>query len=166
MTSITGSIASDYLDVYDGYDSQKVGIGLAVGYATPSYQKKKIQRLLIGAVSDVTYSGWEVDRSPLIVPIIHESRYNTILAMNLRYVPSNIRRAILKYILDSNAARIRANQPIMIDYHAMKRAIPQIRGIIRRYKLPGLRVANTFQLNEWSNVAKLPSPHESIYRSS
>lgn len=165
MTTLTSKVASDYLDIYDGYDSEKVGIGLNTGYATKSYREKKIQNLMIGAVSDISYSGWEHDREPLIIPIISEaSRYNTILAFNLRYVPSNIRRAILKYILEANAARIRARQPLMIDYHALKRAIPQVRGIVRRYKLPGIRVVETYPLNEWASLVNIQSPHERMYR--
>lgn len=138
----------DYLDAYDGYDSHQVGIGLITPniYATPSYQKTKIQNLAIGLISEITYSGSEHDRMPLIVPIVHESAYNTILAYNLHYVPEVYRRAIMRFILMSNDARIRNNQPLMIDYHALKRAVPVSQYIVRRYKLVGINVIETHQL--------------------
>lgn len=165
MATITTAISSDYLKAYDGYDRQKVGIGLQTGtYASSAYAKKKIQNLAIGLLSECAYSGFDVDPTPLILPIAYESAYNTILALNLHYVPQQYRRAIMKFILDSNAARIKSNQSMMVDWHALKRAIPIVQYITRRYKTIGIRVRETFALNDIPKAITQTSPYSNHYR--
>ncbi len=165
MATITTAISSDYLQAYDGYNQQKVGIGLQTGnYASPEYAKKKIQNLAIGLLSECVYSGFEVDPTPLMLPIAYEGAYNTILALNLHYVPESYRRAIMKFILDSNAARIRANQSMIVDWHALKRAIPIVQYITRRYKTIGIRVKETFALNDVPKAINQSSPYSNHYR--
>jgi len=124
MPIITQNIGKDYLDMYSGYNSQRVGMGLINPniYSTPEYQKKKIQNIVIGGISDIVYSGMEHDTMPTILTIVHENSYNTILAYNLNYIPQQLRQAILKFVLDSNAARIKSNQPLIVDYHAIKKS--------------------------------------------
>ena len=160
------TISKKALDAYNGYDAQDVGIGLSNPniYKTPDYEKKKIQTLAFGLVSESIYSGFDHDSSPLIVPFAHEAAYNTILAYNLHYCPQKYRQAIMKYILDSNAARIKANQPILVDYHAIKRAVPISQFIVRRYKQTGLRVVQTYPLNEIPNIITEPSRWEQHYK--
>lgn len=166
MATIRAGLGKEYLDAYDGYDSQKVGIGLMQPdvYKTPGYSKKKIQNLAIGLLSSISYSGFEHDRSPLIIPIAHESAYNTILAINLRYVPLTHRKAVMKFLLESNAARIKSNQPIMIDWHSLARTVPSIRYATRRYKQVGIRVVETYNLNEIPNAIKEKSSWENHYK--
>lgn len=166
MPLITQSLNQDYLDMYSGYDQQKVGLGLIQPniFATPAYQKKKISNIVIGGISRVIYSGVEHDLKPLILTMAYEPQYSTILAYNLHYITPKFRQAILKFVLDSNVARIKTNQPIMVDYYAMKRMIPESQYIVRRYKVVGLNVRETIQLVEWPNVVKESSGWELHYR--
>lgn len=164
MAIISNNI-KDYAAAYDGYDRQAVGIGLQTGtYATPAYQDRKIQNLAIGLISSVVYSGMEHDPNPLIMPMFYESAYNTIMAYNLHYVPEPHRRAIVKYVLDSNAARIQNNQPMLVDYNSLKRAIPISQYIVRRYKTIGLRVIDTYQLVEFPDAIDGVNPWQEHYR--
>mgnify|MGYP006136807815 CR=1 FL=1 len=165
MPLITRSVGKDYLDMYQNYNQQQVGLGMIDPniYATPSYQKKKIQNLVLGGISRIVYAGMEHDKEPLILTMVYESPYNTVLAYNLHYVPMAIRKNILKYVLDTNAARIKSNQPIIVDYHALKRAVPQSQYIVRRYKIVGINVRETIQLNEWPEILKEKSKWESHY---
>lgn len=166
MPRITQSISQDYIDAYDGYDKQEVGLGLLNPniYSTPQYRKKKINSIALGLVSTISYGGAETDSSPLVLPMVYESAYNTILAYNLRYATPTMRRAILKFVLDANANRIESNQPIIVDYYALKRAIPDSQYLVRRYKVVGVSVMDTYQLNEWADVAKKKSPFDGYYR--
>lgn len=166
MTIVSQTIGGDTAAAYDGYDQQEVGLGVVNPniYATPAYQKKKIQNLMIGGLSSITYAGWDTDQQPNVLVMRFEPGYQTVIGINLRYFPMRIRQAILKYVLDSNVARIKSNQPILIDYNGLKRAVPQIIGGVRRYKIIGVRVMETHPLVEWPNVLKQPSPHESVYR--
>jgi hypothetical protein len=166
MATITTSIGKEYLDSYEGYDSKQVGIGLSNPniYKTPGYDKKKIQSLAIGLLSEAVYSGFDHDPTPLVLPIKYESQYNTILALNLHYVPQKYRQAIMKFVLESNASRIRNNQSILVDYNSLKRAIPVAQFIIRRYKQTGLRVVETYQLNEIPNAIKGSSRFDNHYK--
>ena len=165
MPLITQSISKDYIDAYNGYDQQRVGLGLLEPsiYATPDYQKKKIQNMALGLITEARYAGWETDPNPKILTIAYEGPYNTVIGYNLNYATPKLRQAILKFVLDSNAARIRSNLPIMIDYHAMKRALPDSQYLVRRYKIVGLAVKETFQLNEWPNVIKDRTPFDGFY---
>lgn len=166
MPLISQTVGQDYADMYSGYNQQKVGAGLITPdiYSTPEYSKKKIKNLVMGGISEVVYSGFETDRSPKLLSFAYETKFNTVLAFNLNYVPPNIRKNILKFVLDSNAARIKSNQPIIINYDSLKRAVPQVQGIVRRYKVVLLRPTKTYQLNEWPEVAKQRSKWQDIYK--
>jgi len=165
MPQITRTIGKDYLDMYSGYNQRDVGMGLLTPniYATPEYARKKVQNLVIGGVSDIIYAGMEHDARPKILTMVYESAYSTILAYNLNYCPQRMRQAILKYVLDSNAARIRSNQPIIVDYHAIKKAVPDSKYIVRRYKVVGINVRETLPLVEWPDAVKAKSQWESHY---
>jgi hypothetical protein len=166
MAVISQAVTKDLLDMYDGYDRTKVGLGMQEPniYATAQYQKKKIQNMVLGGISDISYSGYENDRQPVVLLMGYEPQYNTVIGLNLRYIPPIYRRKILKYVLDANAARIKGNAPIIINYDSLKRLVPQVQGIVRRYKIIGIRVERTYQLNEWPEVIKIKSPYENHYK--
>lgn len=166
MATVTTSLSKEYLEMYKGYDQRAVGLGVINpnAYASPSYQKKKIKNMLIGGISKIRYAGMEHDTQPLVMTIAYEPAYATLIGFNLHYVPTPIRLAIMKFVLDSNAARIRANQPIIIDYRAMKRAVPQSRYIVRRYKAVGIHLEETIPLTEWPAVAKEASKWEGHFK--
>ncbi|MDA3807319.1 MAG: hypothetical protein PF440_05315 [Thiomicrorhabdus sp.] len=166
MPVITNSISNDLISSYDGFDSAKVGIGLSNPdiYKTKGYAKKKIQTLMLGSLSSVVYSGMEHDSSPLILSFAVESSYNTILAYNLHYIPKRYRIALLKYVLESNVARIKSNLPIIVDYHSIKKFLPASQAIVRRYKQTGLRVVETYPLTEWGDIIKESSRWENLYK--
>lgn len=160
MAAISQNIKQDWLDMYDGFDSRQVGLGTIEPniFATQQYQKKKQSKLLIGGLTEIVYAGMEHDRAPLILSMAHETAYNTILAYNLHYVPVQYRKAIVKFVFDSNAARIKNNEPLMIDYHALKRAIPESQYIVRRYKTVGINVLGNIPLTDWKKAIEQPSP--------
>lgn len=166
MPLISQTVGDDYAQMYSGYDQQKVGLGMVNPnvYATPSYQKKKIKNLAIGGISKITYAAFDHDPNPLFLSMAYEGAYNTVIGVNLHYVPPKIRQSILKFILDSNAARIRANQPIMIDWHSLERAVPYVKYITRRYKIYGIGVKETIPLVEWPNVLTEKSPWEGHFK--
>lgn len=166
MPLITQSISKDTLELYSGYDQQAVGLGILNPniYATPEYARKKVDNLVLGAISEIQYTGMEHDRSPLVLVMGYEQAYNTVIGYNLHYCPPKMRSAILKFVLDSNVARIKANQPIIVDYNALKRAIPDSQYIVRRYKIVGIRVLETFHLDRWPEAVKDRSRWESHYR--
>lgn len=166
MPLITQSISQDILDLYDGYDHQAVGMGVINPniYATPQYRKKKVKNLVLGGISEIVYAGMEHDRNPLVLTMAYESAYNTVIGYNLHYCPPKMRTAILKFVLDANVARIKANQPIIVDYHALKRAIPDSAYIVRRYKVVGINVLETYELNRWPEAVKDKSRWENHYR--
>lgn len=165
MPLITQSVSRDYLDAYDGYDQQAVGLGLLDPniYASPAYQKKKINNLMLGGISSFSYGGAEVDPTPTALVIGYEVAYNTVIAINLRYLTQRHRQSIMKFVLDSNAARIKGNQPIMIDYHSLKRAVPDCQYAVRRYKIVAIALKTTYQLSEWPLVSKEKSPFDGYY---
>lgn len=175
MATVNGGISSEYLQAYDGYDQQAVGLGLATGvdpdgratdtvYATPAYAKSKTQNLPIGLISKIVYSAYENDHNPEVLVMGYEPRYNTVIGYSLRYATPTIRRALLKFVLESNAARIQSNQPILLDYYAIKAAIPDSQYLVRRYKVIGVRVQETYNLNEWTRVATKQTPFDGYYR--
>lgn len=165
MPLITQSISKDYLAAYSGYDQQQVGLGLLNPniYATPAYKKKKIQNMALGLISDIRYAGFEHDPNPKVLTIAYIPQYNMVIGYNLRYGTPKLRQAMMKFVLETNAARIKSNQPIMIDYHAMRRAIPDSQYLVRNYKVVGIAVNNTFNLNEWVNIAKEKSKFDGYY---
>lgn len=165
MAVITG-LKSDWLDLYDGFDAKEVGIGLTTPniYASAQYAKKKTGKVIMGGVTDIIYTGFEHDHNPLIMAMGYEPQYNTLMALNLHYVPENHRRAIIKWILMSNMTRLKSNNPILIDYHRLKKAIPSVEGIVRRYKLVGIRVVGAVPIKDWPRAIKQPSPWQNMYK--
>jgi hypothetical protein len=163
---ITQSVSKDYLDMYSGYDQQKVGLGVIEPniYASPSYQKKKIKNLVIGGISEVRYSGFEHDPNPLILTMGYNPNYNVAVVLNLNYCPAVMKKAILKFVLDTNAARIKSNLPIMVDYQSLKRAVPDVQYIVRYYKIVGVNVLETIPLVEWPEVIKTRSKWNNHYQ--
>lgn len=156
----------DYIDLYDGYDSKTVGIGGIDPniYYSKRYAKKKQQKILIGALQRIVYSGYEHDVEPLIIPMAYESAYNTMLCYNLHYIPIKFRKAMIKLILQQNQARIKKNQPLFIDYYYLKRVFPVSTLIVRRYKVVGIRVVDRYRLNEWDSVLNEPSKWSMHYK--
>jgi hypothetical protein len=166
MPMITQNISKEYLDIYDGYDKQEVGLGLLNPniYATKNYQKKKIKAIGIGMLSKISYGGAETDASPLVLPMAYEPQYSTILAYNMRYATPVLRRSIMKFILEANAVRIKSKLPIMVDYYAVKRAIPDSQFLVRRYKVVGVSVMEAYQLNDWPILAAEKTPFDGYYK--
>ena len=166
---ITSKDLKDLYANYTGFDAVKVGAGLANPdiYATKAYSKTKVKDLLLGVLAKVNYIAHQYDPQPLILPIKHESAYNTILAMNLHYVGLRQRTNILKVLLDANNARIKSNLPIMVDIETITRMIPESKYIIRRYKqiLIGMgQDGGSIPLTEWENVIQEKSKWESHWR--
>lgn len=169
MALLGTSISKEVVDSYDGFDVTNIGAGLLNPdiYKTKGYSKKKIKKLLIGTLAECSYAGADHDHSPLIIPLGTEPQYGTIIALNLHYVPLQIRRNILKVILESNKARISANQPIMIDWQSLKRSVPEVQYITRRYKQVLLGYGadgGSIPLAEWGEVIKERSKWESHYK--
>lgn len=167
--AVVKNIGKELLQAYDGYDTAKVGAGLMTPdiYATPSYAKKKIKTILLGTLTEIVYSGFEHDRTPLMLPFRLEGAYNTLLAINLHYLPYEMRRNVIKFVLDTNAARIKSNLPIIIDYNSLVRVVPAVRYAIRRYKqvLIGLGAdGGSLPLTEWANAIKVKSKWENHWR--
>lgn len=164
MASITNSL-KDSEEMYSGYDSIKVGIGLSQPniYASTAYALKKQSVLWLGGLADIIYSGFEEDRQPQILSIKLEPQYNTVLAFNLHYVPMHFRQAILKVALAMNKPRIEQNLPMYIDYHYIKRHIPQSEYIVRRYKVTGLNVIGNVPLIDWPKAIRGPSGWQKVY---
>lgn len=166
---IIKTVGDELLQAYDGYDSTKVGAGLLEPsiYATPSYSKKKIKTILMGTLTEISYAGHEHDRTPLMLPFRVEGQYGTLMAFNFHYVPYSVRRNIVKFILDTNAARIKSNLPIIVDYQSLVRAIPQSKYIVRRYKqvLIGLGSdGGSIPLSEWDTAIKVKSKWENHWK--
>lgn len=166
MATVTASMSNEYLEMYKGYTTQAVGLGVADPniYASDAYRRKKIKNMLIGGISKIRYAGSEHDLSPTVLTIGYEPAYATVLGYNLRYVPVKTRKAIMEYVLDTNKVRIKSNQPIIVDYEGLKRKIPETRFILRRYKTIGVNLIETVPLTEWAEIAKERSNWESHYR--
>lgn len=165
MPNIIQGISKDILDSYEGYDEQKVGMGLINpnAYASDAYQKKKIKSIALGGISECRYAGFENDPNPVILTMNYIPAYNVVIGLNLRYGTPRLRQAILKYVLDTNKARIKSNLPIMVDYYSLKKAIPDSRYLVRMYKVVGLSPVKMFQLNEWPEVAAKKTPFDGFY---
>lgn len=166
MPRLIQSIDKDVIKSYDGYDAQKVGMGLINpnAYATDAYRKTKIKTIFLGGITSMVYSGFDHDPTPTILSLFYEPAYNTIMALNLRYSDERIRRAIMKHVLEANKVRIKANQPMMVSWSALQRAVPPVAYITRRYKIVGIGVKETFPLVEWPEVAKEKSPYDGMWR--
>lgn len=166
MPRVSQSISKDLLQMYSGYDQQAVGLGLQTGaYATPDYAKKKIGSIVLGGVTKFTYGPFDTDMRPTALIMGYEPQYNTVIGINLRYGTPRIRQAILKFVLDANKTRIKSNTPLVISYDALKRAVPAVQYMVRRYKVIGIGAANleTVPLLEWPNVAKESTPFDGYY---
>ena len=166
MPAIIQGINKDILDTYDGYDEQEVGLGLSNPniYQSPQYQKKKVSTIALGSITSCVYSGFDHDPNPDILSISYVAPYSCIMGLNLRYGNPAIRSKILKYILTSNKQRIAAKQPIMIDWHSLKKVQPEIDGMTRLYKVLGLQPRSMYHLNEWVDVARAKTPWDNHYR--
>ncbi len=99
-----------------------------------------------------------------MLAMAYNPSYNVILGYNLHYCPPVMRKAILKYVLESNAARIKSNLPMLVDYHAIKRAIPDSQYIVRMYKIVGINVLETLQLNEWPSAIQDKTKWQGHYK--
>lgn len=166
MTVADQGTSGDWADLYDGFDSMFVGPGTLQPniYATDQYARKKRDTLLIGGLADTLYAGFFVDQNPLCLSMFHEAQYNTVLSFNLHYVPQTIRLAMINVVFETNQQRIRNNQPLIIDYHLMKRRVPESQFIVRRYKLPLLRVLGNIPLSDWTTAVSRVSGKENVYR--
>lgn len=156
----------DFKALYTGFDSKDVGLGTIDPniYATPSYQKKKVDKVLIGGLQEIVYAGMEHDRTPLVLVIGYEPAYNTIIGYNLNYITERYRKAIVQLVMKSNLARIRSQQPLIIDYNMIKRIIPDSTAIVRRYKTVGIKVLETYNLNEWDTAISGKSQWEQWFK--
>lgn len=159
--TITGE--KDFKQIYDGYDDtmgahtlMNVGIGTDDRqiYATPAYQKGKRSTLIYGALNSIIYSGMEHDKEPLILPFYYEPQYNTVMAYNLHYIPPRMRAQMLDFIIRMNIGNIKHRLPLVIDYHAVKRAFPWSQTIVRRYKRTGIAVLSAHPIVEWQDLIK------------
>lgn len=168
MPAITQTISPDLLSMYSGYDQnrQEVGAGLVNPniYSTPDYRDKKISSVVIGGISDIIYSAADHDPTPRLLAIAFEPAYQTVIGINLRYVPTKTRQNIMKFVLDSNVARIKANQPMMIDWHSLSRAVPEVKYITRRYKVVLIGVRETYPIVEWPEIVNESSPYQNHYK--
>lgn len=156
----------DYKSLYTGFDSKDVGLGTIDPniYKSKSYQKKKIDKVLIGGLQEIIYAGMEHDKNPLILAIGYEAAYNTIIGYNLNYVPERLRTAIITLVMKSNVARIKSQLPIIVDYKMLKKAIPDSSAIVRRYKVVGIKVTETYPLTEWDSAIKGKNKWEMWYK--
>lgn len=162
MATVSGT-PKDFKSVYTGFDQQEVGLGTAQpknpqtsddagAYATKSYRKKKIDKVLIGGLQSIRYAGFEHDPEPLVLAVAYESQYNTIIGYNLHYIPVRDRKKVLKLYIQSNMARIKAQQPMIVDYKKLQKAVPSLENCIRRYKVIGVKVVDSYPLLEWDQA--------------
>jgi hypothetical protein len=164
--AIVSSAPKDFKALYTGFDSKEVGLGTIEPniYATPSYQKKKVGKILIGGLQSIIYAGMEHDLNPLVLALAYEPKYNTILGYNLHYITEAHRKAIVTLVMKSNIARIKGQLPLIIDYKMLKKAIPDSVAIIRRYKTVGIKVIESYPLVEWTSVVKQKSKWANWYK--
>ena len=165
MAKLSNSF-KDFLPLYRGFDQKLAGLGTIdpTIYADKRYAKKKTSMILIGGINEIIYSGYENDKNPKVLVMGFEPIYNTIIGINMNYAPQQIRHAIIKYTFMSNKLRIKQQKPLMIDYPNMLKAIPQIGGMVRRYKLQGIRVTENYPLNEWYKETQGKSSWQGMYK--
>lgn len=166
IMAITSKLRKDWEEVYKGFDTKEVGVGTIDPniYSNENYRKLKTQKLLIGGINRIAYAGFEHDASPLILTMAYVPTYNVILSYNLHYVPHKIRKQMIEFVIKTNRNRIKNNQPIIVDYHTMKRAIPASSKIVRMYKVQAIRVIETFPLDAWGIAIKENSKWERHYK--
>lgn len=168
MARIITGLSPDVIDMYSGYTRQSVGIGTANPdvYSTPGYSKKKskTQDLIIGGMSSIIYGAFEHDQNPLIIPIQYVSQYGMVMSYNLHYIPQGLRERLTSVILKMNDSRIQNNMPMVVDYKAIANVVPESKYIVRNYKNIGIRVLETYRINEWENQISKTSRWESWFR--
>lgn len=152
--------------VYAGFDTQDVGPGTMDPniYATKKYAKLKVQQIFVGGLNHIQYVGHEHDKEPLALVLDYEPRYNTIIAINLHYLPISHREKLMRYIIKTNKPRIKSQLPIVLDYKSLVRTVPSIRGAVRRYKRPLSRVLEVVPLVGWGTAIQEKSKWSNHYR--
>jgi len=166
MTAVSNH-QKDWESFYDKVGQTKnVGIGTLDHqlYSTKAYQRKKKKKLLIGGISRIVYAGFENDPTPTILTLAFESQYNTILALNVRYMPKNVRYAILQFILKVNKVRIRDKKSLVMDYKTIVAAFPLVKNVIRRYKIALIGVRENVPMIGWKSVIDEQSQFARVYR--
>jgi len=129
-------------------------------YKSDAYQKRKQKPLIIGGINRIVYSGFEQDPTPIILTMVHEPQYNTVLSINLRYLKPQQKKMLLEYILNKNKLRIKQKKPLLIpEWKLLKRRFPWLVNVIRRYKLTLIGVVETVPLIGWPSVMKESSPY-------
>ena len=140
-------------------------------YATPEYAKSKDQSISpSGALVTAVYSFFNTDPNPILLTLKQEPSYNTILALNIRYMDVPTRKALFKFVIQSNAARIQSGQTLLVTYDSLARKFSGVVPYVtRRYKQQILRVNDSTDkgvvpLVEWPNMVNLNSPFEGKYK--
>lgn len=166
--AITSKAKGDWEQLYDGFSTKDVGAGTIDPsiYATDSYKKKKIKKIMIGGLNRIVYGGAENDNNPLALTIFYNPKYGAVLSYNLDYVPKKVRKAIIDFVIKSNIKRIKNNQPIIVDYYTLKKAIPVSTKIVRLYKIQLIRVIETYPLNSWGTAINQKSNWQNHYKKS
>lgn len=166
MPSVLEPVDSELAELYSGWNRADVGLGLIRPniYASDEYRQTKVQNILVGTVSLIVYAGFEHDSTPLVLTIGRISAYNVILGLNLHYVPPDIRRAIIKYHIESNVNNIENNLPMKVDYEGMSKAIPEAEAITRMYKQVGVNVIETYRIVDLPQIIQKPSAFQNHYR--
>jgi len=166
--ALTSKSQKEWREIYTGFDTKSVGAGTLDPsiYASPEYAKKKTKKIMIGGLTLINYGSWDNDASPLALTIFYNPTYGAILAYNLHYVPVKVRQAMIQFIIKSNIKRIKQNKPIIVDYYNLKKAIPVSTKIVRLYKLPLIRVIQSYDLRNWGDVIKQNSKWSSHYKRS
>lgn len=173
--ALISTAMKDYAELYKGYEENRTRIGAGLLhpsiYKTPGYERTKLENIMLGSVTDCIYGSFITDPQPLVLALSLRADINCIMGLNLRYVPSEVRQQILKFVIDSNQARILANKPLMVDWRMLAKAFPSyVPYITRLYKQQLLRVnaqtgKGVVPLIEWPELAKISSPFEGHYKS-
>lgn len=172
MATISNNTSGTYAG-YSNDDLAKIGAGVINPniYATPEYAESKTQTISpSGALATCVYGSFDVDPNPVILTIKQEFQYNTILAVNIRYMDVPTRKALFKYVIDSNKARIQSQQTMLVTYDGLARNFPNVVPyVVRRYKQQILRVNDSTDkgivpLVEWPNMVNLNSPFDGKYK--
>ena len=165
MTTTTKN-SKDPLGLYDGFQIEKVGAASIDPdlYASKSYARKKESKIIIGGINRIKYLNADHDAIPLILTIGLVPQYSAFLAYNLNYVPKNIRKAMIDLVIKQNKKRIQKNQPMIVDYATMKRAIPVSSKIVRLYKVQLTKTIEVFPLVAWGTAIDSGSKWSSHYK--
>jgi len=166
--AVTSAQRKDWEQLYDGFDTKDVGAGTIDPniYATDSYRKKKVKKIMIGGLNRIVYGGAEHDNNPLALTIFYNPKYGAVLSYNLDYAPKKVRKAMIDFVIKSNIKRIKKGQPMIIDYYTLKKAIPVSTKIVRLYKIQLIRVVETFPLNSWGTAIGQKSSWQNHYKKS